>query len=899
MDATMTLQLLTTKLTVPAVRPKLVPRVWLLKRLTEGLHRKLTLISAPAGFGKTTLLSTWVGEDGAHACPRPVAWLSLDVGDNDPVRFLTYLTEALSRLSDFPCPSSDFPDSVASSEDYLTGLINRIGAMPLPAVLVLDDVHLLEAASVFDSLAFLLEYLPSSLHVVLSSRADPPLPIARYRAQGQLTEIRQADLRFTHEEAITFLTQVMGLALTIEDVSALEARTEGWIAGLQMAAVSLQHQDDLSRFVQAFAGSHRYVMDYLMEEVLQRQTPEIQRFLLHTSILELLTASLCDAVYPERYQGHTGAQSILEYLEQSNLFVVPLDDDRSRYRYHRLFADLLRRQLSQRYPDLIPELHLRASTWYEGQGLLPESIEHAVAARAFDRAAALVEQVSDSLLMRSEVSTLRRWLDALPEMTLAQWPGLCACHAWLLLIGGEPLRDVETRVAVMERSECTSGRIQAVRALIALFQGQIASALRYIKTARTTLTEEDGFWYSITQWFWGLLTMSEHEVRREDARPLERLLQPHLNSQNVLLAVMGLCNLGELRIKQGRLREADALFARALAQAADARGEPLPIAGAPMIWLGELARERNDLASAEHSLTQGIELINDWGRIAAFDGYLALARVRYAQGDTTAAHKTLDKAANLAVTFDATEMDDHTVAMYRARIAALEGDCGVVTHWVRSRGLDLLDPDDLRLDETIPLHLRKYELSVFGLALILEGRPREALNLLAPLLNFVAAKGRWRLGIEALALQAVAYSMMGESDQALTCLDHAMARAEPEGYLRLFLELGEPMAKLLYKACRQGRHPAYAGHLLAAFSEPPDSVPRSRLADPLIEPLSERELEVLGAIAEGLTNQEIAQRLYISERTVKWHASNLYGKLQVSNRTEATAKARMLGILSI
>ncbi|MGC9357620.1 MAG: LuxR C-terminal-related transcriptional regulator [Anaerolineae bacterium] len=891
--------LLATKLYIPAVRSELIPRPRLFEQLNAGLAaqdqtcaRKLTLISAPAGYGKTTLLSGW-----AASCKLPVAWLSLDEGDNDPVRFYTYLTAALERLPGFPAAPKPLtinpPDAT-----FLTALINRIANLSNPAVMVLDDFHLLEAGplglSVHKSVAFLLEHLPPTLHLVIATRADPPLPIARLRARGELTEIRQADLLFTTEEAAAFLQKIMGLKLSPEDVKALTERTEGWIAGLQMAAVSMRQRDDLGAFVRAFAGSHRYVMDYLMEEVLQRQTPDVQAFLIQTSILEQLSAPLCDAVFFQRERA--GSQAILEYLEQANLFVTPLDEHRTWYRYHRLFADLLQRQLSQHYPRQIVDLHRRASAWYEGEGQVPESIEHALAAGDFERVASLLEQVTEHLLMRSEVVTLRMWLDALPDRVLCRHPDLCANHAWLLLLSGEPLRTVEGRIAMLDESGATSGKIQAVRAMIALFAGNIEHVFELTAQARASLTENNGFWYLMTQWLWQLMQLSEDDTQVEEVLPLQRLIRSQMEGENVLLTVLGLCNLGELRMKQGRLREAEALFQRALTKATDAQGELLPIGGEPMIWLGDLARERNAVDVAERYLTQGIERISDWGRIAAIDGYTVLARLRQAQGQTGAAYEALRQAEQLAAMFDATEMDDEMVAMHRARIAALEGDFPAVERWATAQGLRSLDPDDLQLDATIHLHLRKYEIAVLCLSHVREGRPREALTLLKPLLAWVANKERWALGIEILAQQAAAHWMLGETPQALTCLEEALSRAEPEGYVRLFVEIGEPMAQLLYEAAQHNLFPDYAGRLLSAFSEPPaDKLPPQ--PDALIEPLSEREKEVLDAIAEGLSNHEIARHLYISERTVKWHASNIYGKLQVSNRTEAVARARSLGIL--
>jgi LuxR family maltose regulon positive regulatory protein len=855
-----------------------------------GFARKLTLVSAPAGYGKTTLLAEWVA-----GMEHPVAWLSLDEGDDDPARFLAYLTAALRSLPQFP-PSPDLPDPGVSGETTLTVLLNQAARLNVPGILVLDDVHRITASAVHDLLAFLLEHLPPTLHLVIATRADPPLPIARLRARGQLTEIRQADLRFTHTEATAFLREAMALDVAREDVAVLADRTEGWIAGLQMAAVSMQQRHDLGDFVRAFAGSHRYVMDYLMEEVLERQSAETQTFLLQTSILERLSAPLCDAVCDPAPRA--GSRSILERLDRRNLFVTPLDDRRIWYRYHRLFADLLQRQLAQRWPELIPQLHRRASAWYEEQDLVPESIGHALVAGDFERAATLIEGIVERLMMRSEVMTLRKWLDALPGPVLAQRPGLSAYHAWLLLLAGEPLRQVESRIeSVRDEGGRESGQVQAARALIALFGGQIDRVVPLTEAALETLTVEGGFWYAVASWLHSLFEIPEAALRGEDATPLKQLIHSQLATQNVFLSVMGLCNLGELRLKQGRLREAEASFEEALARATDREGRRVPIAGVPLTWLGELARERNELSTAERQLTDGIDHIREWGPIAAIDGYLSLARLRQAQRDGPAAAAALEEAERLAVMFDATEMDDHMVAMVRARIAALQGDFAAVERWAESRGLHALDPADLQLDVVTELHLRKYELAVLALAWIWEGRPGEALRFLEPVLAHVTARGRWGLGIEILALQAAAYHLLGETGPALTRLERSLARAEPEGYVRLFVEIGEPMAQLLYQAAERDVFPEYAGRLLAAFPEPTPSPAAPQQSQSLIEPLSERELEVLAAVAEGLSNQETAQRLYISERTVKWHASNIYGKLQVRSRTEAVARARSLGIL--
>jgi len=889
--------ILTTKLYVPRPRTGSVRRERLLGRLEAGLAprgaaapHKLALISAPAGYGKTTLLAKWIAQTDLS-----VAWLSLDDGDNDPARFLTYLTAALETLPGFSIPHPIDALS-ASSAGHLTAVLNRASELPEHAALVLDDLHRIQSSAVHESIAYLIEHLPPTLRLVVGTRADPPLPVARLRAAGQLTEIRQADLRFTFEETASFLRDAMELNLDDDQVTALAERTEGWIAGLQMAAASLQRRNDIDSLIHTFAGSHRYVMDYLVDEVLQGQPAEVQTFLLRSSVLHRLSAPLCNAVLGEAGPGDT--RSILAYLDAANLFITPLDDRRVWYRYHGLFADLLQKQLRDTAPESITGLHSRASRWYEEQGLLAESIEHSLAATTFEHAATLIERVAESLMVQSEFTTLRTWLDALPDLVLNEHPRLRAYHAWLSLLAGEPLRAVESRLAPSAvPGEPEPGEIKAARALITISRGELEGVHELAGAALASLTADDGVWFGIAQWLRDVLSVPEVGPARDDATAHQILIDTHRGGRNALLTVMGLCSLGELRVKEGKLREAERLFRRALDQATDPRGERRPIAGQPLSWLGELARERNELTTAESHLVEALELIEEWGPVAGIEVNAALARVRHAQSERDGARQALAEAERLAVLFDATHLDDLLVAMHAARIDALEGRFAAIEDWITSRELDQLDPDDLRLDATMELHLRKYELVVLGLARILEGRAREALGFLRPLLTWVAARGRWGIGIETLALLAAGHHMVGDAARALDRLHEALVRAQPEGYVRIFVEVGDPMAQLLYQAVETGICANYAGRLLAAF---PEAATRQRPAPPgadLVEPLSEREIEVLAAIAEGLTNQEAAQRLYISERTVKWHASNIYRKLQVSNRTEAVARARAFGIL--
>ena len=889
--------ILATKLYVPRPRAGCVRRKRLLRRLEAGLApqerpdaHKLALIAAPAGYGKTTLLAEWIAQT-----RLPVAWISLDAGDNDPARFLVYLTAALESLPGFP-PYLDADAPASSGRVCLTSLLNRISELPQPAALVLDDLHRVEASAVYEVIIELIEHLPPTLRLIIGTRADPPLPIPRLRAAGQLTEIRQADLRFTDEEAASFLRDTMDLHLDQDQVTALAERTEGWIAGLQMAAASLLRRDDVDGLIRTFAGSHRYVMDYLVDEVLQEQPPEVRAFLIRTSVLHRLSAPLCSAVLGE--DGPDDAPAILAYLDGANLFITRLDERRVWYRYHGLFADLLQRQLRDSAPESIARLHSRASRWYEEQGLLPESIEHSLAAATFEHAATLIERAADPLMVRSEFVTLRTWLRRLPEAVLEEHPRLRAYHAWLLLLAGEPWRTVEACLsAPMSLTEAEPGEIQAARALISVSRGHLDGVRELAGAALANLTADDGVWFGIARWLHDVLKVPEGGPPQEDAQAHHALIDTYRGGPNVLLTVMGMCSLGELRVKEGKLREAEHLFRRALDQATETPDERLPIAGQALSWLGELARERNELAAARTHLTDALHLMEQWGPIASIEADLTLARVLHAQGDRQGARQALADSERMAAMFDATHVDDLLVALVTARIDALDGNVAAVESWVASRGLDQLDPDSLRLDATMELHLRKYELVVFGLARILDGRPREASRLLLPLLNWVTSRGRWGIGIEALALLAAGDHMMGDSARALERLKEALVRAGAEGYVRTFVEIGEPMAQLLYRAVEQGVCPDYAGRLLAAFPKARTRVPVQRPEGDLVEPLSDREVEVLAAIAEGLTNQEAAERLYISERTVKWHASNIYAKLQVGNRTEAVARAKSLGIL--
>jgi LuxR family maltose regulon positive regulatory protein len=926
--------LLQTKLYIPPSRPELVSRPRLIERLNAGLQRKLTLVSAPAGFGKTTLLSEWVA-----GCGRPVGWVSLDEGDNDPARFLAYLVVALQTVQ------ADIGEAALAelqspqpppTESALTALINEIAALPdppgghegstprdRPYILVLDDYHLITTQPIHDGLTFLLDHLPPNLHLAVATRADPPMPIARLRGRGQLTELRESNLRFTTDEAAAFLNTRVGLNLSPDDVAALEARTEGWIAGLQMAALSMQGQNDVAAFIRAFRGSDRYVLDYLVEEVLQRQPENIQTFLLQTSILNRLTGPLCDAILsrgPQEQRNKGGfepsapqfpgssapGQEILEYLERNNLFIIPLDNERRWYRYHRLFVDLLRRRLQQMQPDLVPTLHRRAGEWFEENSLATSAIEHILRAGDFERAAGLIEQIAEATLMRSELATFLGWVDELPDEVVRDRPSLCIFQAWALLLAGRPLDAIEARLQDAARSEAVD-KTAALRALLALYRGQIPRASELSRRALERLPEDDLFLRNLATWILSLSHLVDGDFATS-THALDQVARMSHRAGNVMIAVMVLCNIAELRMQQGRLYQANDIYQRALEWATDEQGHLLPIAGEALMGLGSLCYQWNDLEAATRYLIEGIELTGQWGEVGAMDGYISLAHVRQAQGDMNGAQEAIRKAQRLALKTDATELDDILVAAHQAHLWVAQGDLEAALRWLEERGLALSGTEGLTVDVALTelearvgddflrsRRRRTAEYITLIRVLLAQRRLDEALAVLKPLLVMAERWGLNERVIRFQILRALAFHAQDDMAQGMAALQRALVLAEPSGYVRIFLDEGEPMARMLYRAAECGIAPEYAGRLLAAFPawEPVDREPQTEM----VEPLSERELDVLCLIAEGLSNQEIAQSLSISTRTVKWHTSNIYGKLGVKNRTQAVAKARSLGVL--
>jgi LuxR family maltose regulon positive regulatory protein len=973
--------LLATKLYIPPPRPHVVHRPRLIERLNEGLHHKLTLVSASAGFGKTTLVSSWIdnlrftSDDlPTEVSPREkivnpklvvepskivnrVAWLSLEEGDSDPTRFLTYLVAAVQTVAPeiglgvMAALQSPQPPAI---EALLTALLNQIATLPAKLILVLDDYHLIDAGggvpsgtgTVDQAVAFLLDHLPPQLHLVIATRQDPQLPLARLRVRDQLTEVRAADLRFTPAEAAAFLNQMMNLNLSAAEVAALEGRTEGWIAGLQLAALSLQGRSDPQSMIQAFTGSHRFVLDYLLEEVLQGQPEPVRRFLLQTSILDQLNGSLCNAL-----TGQADGSATLARLERGNLFLVPLDDQRQWFRYHHLFADVLRTYLQKELPDQVATLQQRASAWYAEQGQQSAAIRYALAAHDFPCAARLIERewrVHHRSQFRS--AAVLGWMTALPDEMVRASPSLSTGYAWELLNMGEieaaesHLRDAEqwfsaARRAAPGESVISDEQLLALqvdlataRTYVAQARDDLPGAIAYAQRALDLCPADDPLARALVESLLGLAKLATGDLAGAH-HALVAARRGMQQAGNLLFAIGMTYSLADIQIAQGRLRAAVRTYEEALQLA----GGPATVVQANAVLqgtadlylgLGDLHHELGDRPGAREYLQKSVALgeavaLSNW----PFRLRLTQARLAQSDGDLAGALKLLDEAEQLYFRVPVSEF--RPIAARKARLWIAQGRLHEAHQWATERGLAV--DDDLSF-------LRQFEhITLARLLMASYHRERHertiqaASGLLARLLQ-AAEAGAWTDSvIEILLLQALAHQACGDIAQALPTLERALLLAEPEGYVRLFVDEGQPMRFLIsdfgsFQACTGGdklwiaqQPPAeqnrklsvYANRLLAAFdNEPlqedePLSVEQIQIQNPkskiqnLVEPLSQRELEVLHLIAQGFSNQEIGARLFLALDTVKGHNRRIFDKLQVQRRTEAVAKARSLNLLSL
>jgi LuxR family maltose regulon positive regulatory protein len=904
--------LLATKLHVPGPRPGLVSRPRLLERLADGVGQAMVLVSTPAGFGKTTLLAEW-----ARRAQPPVAWLSLDEADNDPTRFWRHVAAALDGVRPGVAERvAGLLDGLraASFEPVAATLVNQLAGVAEELVLVVDDYHLVQAPPVHASMEFLLEHLPASLRLVMASRTDPPLRLARLRARGQLTELREADLRFTVQEAAELLRAGVGPELPEPAVAALEDRTEGWVAGLQLAVLSLQGHSDPAAFVASFSGSHRYVLDYLAEEVLDRQPERLRTFLLETAVLARLSGPLCDAV-----TGRDDSQALLEQLERANLFLVALDEVRGWWRYHQLFADLLRARLRRDRPDRVAELHRAAAAWFEARRLADDAVRHALAAGDTATAARLVDQHAQERLERGEGATLQTWLAALGADLVCSRPRLCLAQAVIALIDGR-LDEVEVQLTQTERAydadrspggETAKG-LANVPGMLAMMRAELAhrgdgDAGRTIRLARQGLAvtdTEDRYLGFHLRWNLAVGTLLEGRVAEAEAALADLAADPWATGPRCYLTVRTRRTLAQVHRAQGRLGAALRSCQQALELFAEPTGRPtVPAAALAYVGMAEVLRERGELDAALDHATEGVALC----RQLAYGQWLGtslsvLAWIRTAFGDQAGAMAAIGEAERSVPDPEVIADLILPVAVQRARLWLADGEIAEAARWAHRRGLD---PGDE------PSFAREREHLVLARVLVAGHTPERALPLLARLHDLAAAQQRTGSVIEVQALRALALDAAGDQRGATDTLAEALRLAAPEGWVRVFVDEGAPMAVLVgrlattpaggWAAAAQAPRP-FLERLVGAFARSGLPVPtRTRrggtIVAGLVEPLTARELEVLELLAAGTSNRQIAEELVVSEETVKKHVSHLLDKLGAANRTQAVARARALGLL--
>jgi len=898
----MSTPILATKLYTPPPRAKIVLRPSLVERLNEGLSsgRKLTLISASAGFGKTTLVSEWIA-----SCGRPVAWLSLDEGDNDPSRFLSYLVAALQTIVAnvgtglLGALQSPQPPS---TESILTALLNEITIVPDNFVLVLDDYHVIDSkavdasTSVDEALTFLLEHLPPQMHLVIATREDPSLPLSRLRARGQLTELRAADLRFAPAEAAEFLNQLMGLNLSAEDIASLETRTEGWIAGLQLAALSMQGHPDAASFIQSFTGSHHFVLDYLVEEVLGQQPESVQTFLLRTSILDRMCGPLCDAVL----LGPTvPGQATLEYLQRANLFIVPLDNERRWYRYHHLFAELLRQRLQQSTSSGdeksgVADYHIRASVWYEDNDLMIEAFQHATAANDIERAERLIAGGRMPLHFRSVATTILNWLEALPTSVMDDRPWLWVRSATTALISGqvigveEKLNAAEAAIAATlqgaepnEKTRDLIGQIAAVRATLAYIRYQPEATSIQAGRALEYLHPDNLLFRSRATWSLGFAYKLQGKRAAARKAYTEAIRQA---SGNIYYTVLTSTSLGELQESENQLFQAAETYRHSMQMLCD---QGTAYSCEEHIGLARIYYEWDDLDAAEQHAQQSLQQARLYDR--TIDRFIIcevlLARLKLARGDVSEA------AAMLAETEQSVRQNNFVQRIPEVAAAQV---------LVLLRQGDLSAAGQLAQAHELPLSQAR--------VLIAQNDPSAALAVLEPFRQRMEAKGWADERLKAIVLQAVAQYAHSEKDKATELLVEALTLAEPGGFIRLFVDEGKPMRmtisdfRLWIEKQPHGQNHKLLGYvdkLLAAFAQPA-AMPESKIQNQkskMLESLSQRECEILKLIAQGLSNREIGDRLFLALDTIKGHNRKIFDKLQVQSRTEAIARAHELGLI--
>lgn len=884
--------LLESKFFIPGQPKWLVPRLRLQSALdNEAVRHKLILISAPAGYGKTTFLAEW-----ARASSLPVAWLSIDGDEDHAESFLRYLLAAWEKVQPDIIEThlgillgSQMPDIKAVQSAF----INAANKAPDHIVFVLDDYHLIEDSGVHDTVTFLLDHLPTKLHFILTSRSDPPLPLARYRARGQLLELRSEDLRFSLEEASDFLNRAMSIELPGEEIQRLQDQIEGWAAGLLLAALSLRHRNPTIPVTAMISGRHRFIADYLSQDVLDLLPADVRGFIVRTSLLERLCAPLCEAVI-----GTTGGQRMLEHLERQNLFVQALDEERIWFRFHPLFADFLQSELDRQHADEVPGLHRQAAAWYAAHDLPEQAFRHAVAGDDVDLVIEILDKYFNAKLNGGELKVVENWVNSLPTAWSAAYPALDLMRAGLLAYTGafeacvRLIDDIEQRLAGME-SEDTHwqlAKVLAVRCFIACTQNDLARAETYADRALRELPDKDvGFRPGI---YGALGDTYRRNGRWEEAKECYLTALEVTNSPSVrLFSAHVFGALADLELRQGRLHNAAGYWRKALAAIRDRENWgrlDLPAIGWIYIRMGELLYEWNQLAEAWDHVSRGLRHAELGGDVRALiAGYLIAARIKLTEGEVETAAEYLERVHPLV---EQTQFPEWTSQYERFRLDLwlTQDRLRAAFNWSDEM---LRRPEFEERPESVVAQL------AMARVLILKGDAPSLTKtqaLIERLLQTAEEEGQMRVTIEALALKALVDRRRGDQASALISLEHALRLAEPEGYVRLFADLGLPLGRLLQEIRSRKVMPDFTDRLLAAFGREAVMAPAGAA---LPEHLTEREMEVLRLLAAGLTNREIAEQLIVSPETVKKHTANIYGKLAASNRSQAVAMAREWDLL--
>ena len=890
--------LLRTKLYRPARKDNLVKRSQLISRLDSGSKRKLTLVSAPAGFGKTTLVSEWIDKTS-----KPCAWLSLDNDDNELQRFLIYLVNAIKQID------NSVGDEVLKvlnatktepEKDLLIKFADELGDINDNFTLVLDDYHVIINESIHDTVDFIIDYMPDNMHLVMITRSDPPLPLARLRVRSEITEVRAADLRFSEAETKSFFNDLMDLNLSEDEVAALENRTEGWIASLQLAGLSMQGIKDKKKFISAFSGSHRFIIDYLVDEVLSRQTKEVQEFLLKTSILKRLSAPLCNELLTI-----TNSQEILDELEKNNLFLVSLDNEREWYRYHHLFGDFLNQRLKEKEPEALNPLHKRAAAWLGSNEQTMEAIAHAIEGEDLKMAADIIEPIAQGMIIDSQVLPLLNWKSKLSEDIISKRPWISTAFAWSCILAGMNQEDVEPLLDLAETAinEDKSGDdidlellgyVTAARAFMAIGKGKLDDLIKdSIKMKAMKQIPDDNIFLQAAL---NLNLGSAYYVHGEFEDAKKYLVDGSklsMESKSYSSALLGKSYLGYMQITEGFFQESIQTFNKVIEIGTEAGGgQPIPSTGYGYMGLGQVFYEWNNLSDAEINIKRGIELGDKINNLTTgIRGNLALVKLKQAQKDFDLAEAALNLAMEMAPR-GIRVPEGLQISAWEMELKLAKGVTIDTAAWadVRSEQLgETLEYIDLRLD----IALAKIRID--------QERPADALNVLKKLLKDAREAGRRGDAIEILTLVAIAEMQSENTDVAMSEFKNALDLGEPKRYVRTFIDQGKAVEGLLKKAISEEIKVDYASMLLKSLIADSKISKSSRAKaakeQPLVDPLSERELEVLALVAERLQYQEIADRLVVSLNTIRTHSKSIYSKLGVNSAAQAADKARELGLI--